>query len=600
MYTFSAVVLRRCLTAALWLGAFPVLPGATLEAWPEYLRPDPFGGIVAADRAATPTPLDLAGPRNGYVSFHLIVNLPRGGPYTLDFRLPQPSGNLDARLFREWHHRSDGAYQPDALIPVQLPYVSSLPEPDNRVPRQTAQAFWVDLWIGRDVAPGVVEAQAVLKAGGRETTLAIPLRVLPATVPDDDIPVIDHNSYGSSWLARYYKRPNEREEDFFTSDRFFGLIHAHHRIFYEHRGTFHQLGYGHGGKVGPEFAPALAGAGRTRRIVSWELYDRHYGPLLDGSAFAGTRRGPRPIPFVYLPINPEWPASFLWWGEPGYEAEFTNVVSEMERHFREKGWTRTRFEIFFNHKKRYKAFPWDGDETRFSGDNRYFGEYGRLLRQAIPADTPVRFVFRNDASWLMESQFEELAGIVNFWVLSRSILSWLPDAPARLRRRGDISWFYSGPPSAGEVSSAITKHPLTAWIWGVDGYIHWQTVSHGDDPWFDFDGAPLGLVYPGVRFGIDGPIPSIRLKLQRNCVQDIALLEKLAADRAEVTRRYNGTRPADWWTPRPALAGRPAHEWTNADIREAAPLEERLFSRLDPEAWRRVREYLWKLISDAK
>jgi hypothetical protein len=34
----------------------------------------------------------------------------------------------------------------------------------------------------------------------------------------------------------------------------------------------------------------------------------------------------------------------------------------MERHFRDKGWTRTRFEVFFNHKKRYMGFR--GMETK--------------------------------------------------------------------------------------------------------------------------------------------------------------------------------------------------------------------------------------------
>ncbi|MCP5117384.1 MAG: DUF4091 domain-containing protein, partial [bacterium] len=186
----------------------------------------------------------------------------------------------------------------------------------------------------------------------------------------------------------------------------------------------------------------------------------------------------------------------------------------------------------------------------------------------------------------------DLAGVVNFWVLSRSILSWSPEVPKTLRKRGDISWFYSSPPSAYETSSATAKHPLTAWIWGVDGYIHWQTISPGNDPWFQFTGAQLGLIYPGVRFGVDGPIPSIRLKLQRNCLQDIALLESLGGDRAEVTQRYNNTRPEQWWTPRPAIADRPPHEWTNNDLGDAAPVDERLFANLDPSAWRRVRDYV--------
>src|ERR1019366_7691806 len=164
-------------------------------------------------------------------------------------------------------------------------------------------------------------------------------KVLAVVVPAEDAVAIDHNSYGTSWFADQYPALAKRHgADFFSSDSFFELIHSYHRIFYENRGVFHQLGYGHAGKVGPEFAPRLEGTGRTKHVADWSLYDRHYGPLFDGSAFANTSRGAKPIPFVYLPINPEWPASFLWWGEPGYEREFVNVVSEMERHSREKGW----------------------------------------------------------------------------------------------------------------------------------------------------------------------------------------------------------------------------------------------------------------------
>ena len=76
----------------------------------------------------------------------------------------------------------------------------------------------------------------------------------------------------------------------------------------------------------------------------------------------------------------------------------------MERHFREKGWTHTNFEVFFNHKKRYKGFPWDGDEVRFPKDLKYFFEYDRLLKKALPPNTPVHFVFRADVSWDMEEQ----------------------------------------------------------------------------------------------------------------------------------------------------------------------------------------------------
>jgi hypothetical protein len=598
---------QRKLFLLVWL-APPWVSGAALDMLPEYLRPDPYGGLVAADRQADRRDVVLRGARGGWVSFQLVVKPSPGGPYRLEVKLAAPAGHVQAELFREWFHRAarDGSYYPDALIPVAAPVEARLPDPDNRIEGQTAQAYWVDLWIAKDAPPGRVSGEAALEWPGGRERLPFELEVLPAAAPEEDIPTIDHNSYGSSWIAAYYKPPEQSEAEFFASDRFFELIHAHHRIFYEHRGVFHQLGYGHGGKVGPEFAPTLTGSGRNRRVSDWTLYDRHYGPLLDGSAFAGTRRGNRPIPFVYLPINPEWPASFLWWGEPGYEVEFVNVVSEMERHFREKGWTRTNFELFFNHKKRYKAFPWDGDETRFPEDDRYFVEYRRLLGKAVPADSPVRFRFRADSSWAMERQFRNLAGVVDFWVCGRSLLSWYPEAAKLLKQRGDIVWFYSGPPAAFEVSTAITKFPLTAWMWGVDGYIHWLTVNAGADPWFRFDGGSTALVYPGTRFGISGPIPSIRLKIQRNCVQDIALLESLGkgkgieALRREVARRYNGSQPHEWWTPRPKLADTPPYEWSNTDIDEATDLDERLFARLDPGAWQRVRDYVHQLVREAR
>ncbi len=596
---------------------FPVLllakmtTAAELAALPEELRPDPFGGIVAVDRGAgdslagfptTRNPLSLAGARGGYVSFHLVVKLPEGGEFELAANLEDRSGKLQLDLFREWFHyvESDRKYYPDALIPASLPFRSRIPDPDNRIDKQSAQAFWVDIWIPPDAVPGLYRCRAVLKAGAKLRDLMIELRVAAATIPDVDVVTVDHNSYGSSWLADQYRDIKVPSEESLK------LIHLYHRLFYEHRGVFHQLGYGHGGKVIREFAPELAGSGRTKHVENWELYDRHYGPLLDGTAFAGSRRGPRPIPFVYLPINPEWPASFLWWGEPGYEVEFTNVLSQIERHFREKGWTNTRFEMFFNHKKRYKAFPWDGDEVRFPEDDKFFVEYGRLLKKAMPPDSPVKIVFRTDASWSMENQFKSLAGIINFWVCGSTEFSWYPEAAKEVKRRGDIIWIYGGPPSVTRVSTAITEYPLRAWVYGIDGWVHWQTVSAGEDPWFHFDGGNTALVYPGDRFGIKGPVPSVRLKIQRNFVQDITLAHSYSSVRpleglkTEITRRFNGTEPDQWWLKRPPMADRPPYEWTNSDFEEATAGSQQLFSRLDSNSWQSVHHFIMQLGSEGK
>jgi len=618
----SAVLMRRLQTRFVFLFLIAiysqVLLAADLEALPEFLRSDPFGAIVAPDRSGADLASSLYGAkhqvvltgcRGGYVSFHLVVKLPSPSTYTLDVTIPDPTNKVQIDLFREWFHftDSDKRYYPDALIPVHATYSSRLPEPDNRIPKQTAQAFWVDVYVAPDTRLGIFSGTAKLKANSKITTLPIQLTVLACVIPGEDVVTIDHNSYGSSWLAQQFAGSYQRNLDhWFESNQFFELIHAYHRVFYEHRGIFHQLGYGHSGKVGPEFAPVLEGSGRAKHITSWGLYDRHYGPLFDGTAFSASRRGPRPIPFVYLPINPEWPASYEFWGERGYEAEFVNVVSEMERHSREKGWTHTNFEVFFNHKKRYKGFPWDGDEVRFQKDLKYFLEYDRLLKKALPPNTPVHFVFRADVSWDMEQQFKVLNGVVKLWCAGGGILSFYKDAPKMLRNRGDVIWYYGGPPSVTDSSAAITEFPLRAWLWGVNGYVHWLTVSPGEDPWFHFDGGRTALVYSGERFGLTEPIPSIRLKIQRNCLQDLAVLDTLKGRksldslRAEATRRYNDSSLDDWWNPRPALADLPSDQWLGSAIDDATRHTQQALQHPAASAAYKVHQYALSLQAEAK
>jgi hypothetical protein len=604
-------IYHRLVCMAVALATACLCAGANLTALPEHLRPDPFGAIVEPDRPAWAAPsadVVLESARAAYASCHIVATIPEGGRYELELQPFPVASGIQAEVYREWFHYlpSLQRYLPDALIPVPTPYRSQLPEPDNRIPKQTAQAFWLDVWVPRTAEPGAYQTTATLHSGGKTVRLPIKLRVLAAVVPPEDAIAIDHNSYGTYWLADQYPALAKRlGEKFFTSDEFFGLIHSYHGIFYEHRGVFHQLGYGHAGKVGPEFAPRLEGSGKRKHVADWTLFDRHYGPLLDGSAFAATHRGRSPIPFVYLPINPEWPASFLWWGEPGYEREFVNVVSEMERHFREKGWTATRFELFFNHKKRYKGFPWDGDEVRFVRDYSYFKEYARLWKQAVPADSPVKFVFRADVSWTMERQFKELAGIVNFWVCGGGEFGWYDYAPKLLKDRGDIVWIYGGTPPVTEPSSHVTVDVLRPWLWGIDGFVHWQTAAPGDDPWFHSDGGGEALVYPGDRFGIEAPIPSIRLKIQRNAVQDVTLLESFSramkAERlkADVARRFNDTALDEWRTPRPPMADRNPEDVSNADYEDAMPKNPK-FTALDAAAWQRVHSYTLQVAREAR
>ena len=294
---------------------------ASLEALPEFLRPDPFGEIVAPDQGGANLRsslydahhrVALKGWRGGYVSFQLVVKSSAPSAYSLEVSLDDPAHKIQTDLFREWFHftDSDKHYYPDALVPVRGAYHSQLPDPDNKIDHQTAQGFWVDVYIPADAKMGVVAGRARLNCGHNAVVVPIQLTVLDRTIPADDVLTIDHNSYGSSFLPEQFPSAFRGVSgNWYESDELFHLIHAYHQIFYEHRGIMHQLGYGHcRQRWGRNSLRCSPGSGRTRHIADWTLFDRHYGPLLDGTAFASSRRGPRPIPFVYLPINPEWPA----------------------------------------------------------------------------------------------------------------------------------------------------------------------------------------------------------------------------------------------------------------------------------------------------
>ena len=199
----------------LWFLPAECPAAATLEALPEFLRPDPFGGIVKPDQGGERLRSSLYGAhhrvalkgwRGGYVSFQMVVKSPAPATYSLDVSMADPTHKIQTDLFREWFHftDSDKRYYPDALVPTPSPYSSRLPEPDNKIDQQTAQAFWVDVYIPADARPGVYGGKARLKCGRSSAALALQLTVLDRLIPPEDVVTIDHNSYGSNFLAEQY------------------------------------------------------------------------------------------------------------------------------------------------------------------------------------------------------------------------------------------------------------------------------------------------------------------------------------------------------------------------------------------------------------
>ncbi len=156
----------------------PIAPA--VEIYSEFVRVDPFGAVVGADRGAKPREiLSPAAPRGANLSFHVAVTAPARASYFL-YIVPNPLDGCGVRLFRE--HFVEGV--PDRLEELRrLPEFGVMPDPDQKVPGQTTSVYLLDLAIPRETKLEGFRLEVQLKMG---TWVVRPLevRVLPFSMPE--------------------------------------------------------------------------------------------------------------------------------------------------------------------------------------------------------------------------------------------------------------------------------------------------------------------------------------------------------------------------------------------------------------------------------
>ena len=337
----------------------------------------------------------------------------------------------------------------------------------------------------------------------------------------------------------------------------------------------------------------LAGTGARKRVVDWRGFDRHFGPYLDGTAFSGTRRGPMPVPRFWLPLNLTWPADFTLFGTPGYEAEWRAVGRQIVEHFRRKGWTKTVFDFFLNHKQRYRFFPWDCEEVRFPADNSIHYTFRDLWRGTYdwPSTKPVRFAYTLGITWLYGiDTVSPMRDFVDVWIGSPGGEAEYHHQTPEIQARGQQIWMCGSFPAIPEPLLSVDWWPLTTWMRGVDGLMAWLTLGWGSDPFVapPREGATCYL-YPGARFGLEEPVASLRLKVLRNAMQTVERLEAAAAVIGAAAVRQRVCEAM-------GLAGLEALLTCRPD-RDRSPGR---WGRLSARHWRRLEELTARLLADSR
>ncbi len=164
---------------------FAILAHAqSVEIYSEWQRPDPFGGIVQADRAWTPREiLSPAVPRGGHATFHVTVSVPEKESYLL-YVVTNPIEACRVSLFREHFVNTPAGWVPDGLTELtQLPDFGTMPDPDDKVPGQTTRAYLLDIWIPPDATPGRFRLEVQIKVA-HWVVRPMEVRVVDARVED--------------------------------------------------------------------------------------------------------------------------------------------------------------------------------------------------------------------------------------------------------------------------------------------------------------------------------------------------------------------------------------------------------------------------------
>jgi Domain of unknown function (DUF4091) len=549
---------------------FPLLGGARIAVIDELdkvqpvtgrMIPEPAAGYVAANHlwSARDRRIRLHAARNEFIGFQVLIQGRDAVRPTLTFNGPV-GARVRAAFGRYALLDSKLGPLPDPITPLD-----GLEERGVGHEEATSQSLHVEIYVPHDVPAGDLNGALTLTSGGETLELAVSLRVWDFTLPDALSFLPEMNCYGLP--------ANERD--------FYRLAHRH-------RTVLNRVPYSQRGEVADGCAPVWDAKSQS---FDWSNWDRRFGPLFDGSAFADLPRKNMPIELFYLPLHENWPTQIDpnyngdYWADraftPAYRAAFVAASRQFAAHLDTKGWGDTLFECFFNGKLDFKrngwsrgSSPWLLDEPANFQDFwalRYFGAaFHEGVKQAAPKKA--KAVFRADIS-RPEWQRDALDGLLDCNIVGGAFRNYRRIVLDRKDAEQQVVIEYGSANAVEESNVQPLAWSLDAWTLGVDGVLPWQTIGRAES-WQTAD--TLALFYPG-RHGKE-PVPSIRLKAFRRGQQDVEYLTLLARSTHEPrwavaqrvreqlklsgargssglaavedagTIRYGNLRPQDIWT----------------------------------------------------
>jgi hypothetical protein len=231
-----------------------------------------------------------------------------------------------------------------------------------------------------------------------------------------------------------------------------------------------------------------------------------------------------------------------------YQERYIAVTRQFAEHIRENGWNGTRFTVYFNNKYYWKRPSqggqgiswWLMDEPNHRDDVLASSFLGHLTREGMQDYPDVSILFRTDISrveWIRDLMLDQ----IDLNCISRRFFQKNRYLMNDRKRFGREYWNYASSNHPRESNVTMRAWCWRTYLYGGDGLLPWNAVR-GAGVWEK--AQQLTVFYPGNKFGVLKPFPSMRLKAFRRGQQDVEYLillsKKSGWDRDAVTRAASG------------------------------------------------------------
>lgn len=477
----------------------------------------------------------LSGAVRETVAFEFVLAAGNSHAVGLEVRMEDligPEGGIPKEAFRAYRHwpvtisrfpnwylrlglqRGDIEF-PDALVPIEtLDYGQPFTlAPGERLP------LWVEIHIPESTMPGVYMGTLLVVSPDRTpetTTIELTVRDIYLS-PADRLPMPARVQLAPIIAAHTELDPENlrvalADADATRSiDRTFKLLHEHGLSPYTD-------------DLRPWFDQDQSG----QVVFDWSLYDAWCGPYIDGTAYDdGEAASAWPLP---VDLTQPDPRQYGGVQSAVYSSVLKDYVTKAAAHFEEKGWFDRTF-VSFGVPESANPGEEDIDVVRqLAAITKLAGPRLPFMSHLIPQPMA-------PFGWF-EHRHDDLSGTIDIW--TTPCRYYHRPTMERLRQLGKRTWMSPDrPPFSG--SLAVEAPPVQS------RSIPWQAFLQGDDavwianttrwPKALLDepicrrGEPSDawLVYPGRWFGLDAPIPSVRLKQLMLGAQDYQYLKLLDA-----------------------------------------------------------------------